>query len=75
MNDANFDKVEKLEAWARARGHALNELAHAWLLAQNAVCSVISGATKLEQVLNNVRSADWSLSADEAQEVNAILET
>ncbi len=73
MTDAHYDKTEKLEAWANAHGHDLSELAHAWLLAQPAVCSVISGATKPEQVQANAKAADWHLSAQEVQEVNAVL--
>ncbi len=73
MTDANYDKVEKLEAWAQARGHSLSELAEAWLLAQPAVCSVISGATRVEQIQSNARAADWRLSADEVTEVNQIV--
>jgi aryl-alcohol dehydrogenase-like predicted oxidoreductase len=72
-DDANYDKVERLAAWAQAHGHPLNELAQAWLLAQPQVCSVISGATKLEQVQANVKAMDWTLSADEVKEVNALL--
>jgi aryl-alcohol dehydrogenase-like predicted oxidoreductase len=41
MTDANYDRIEKLEAWARARDRGLSELAGAWLLAQPQVCSVI----------------------------------
>jgi aryl-alcohol dehydrogenase-like predicted oxidoreductase len=63
-----------LTAWAEARGRGLNELAQAWLLAQPQVCSVISGATRLEHVLHNVKAASWSLSAAELTEVNALLE-
>ena len=73
MTDANFDKLEALEAWSTARGHTLGELAHAWLLAQPQVSSVISGATKLAHVQSNVKGADWALSAEELSEVNAIL--
>jgi aryl-alcohol dehydrogenase-like predicted oxidoreductase len=73
MTEANYDKVEKLSAWAEKRGRALNELAQAWLLAQPQLCSVISGATRLEQVLSNVKAADWSLTPEEVKEVEAIL--
>ena len=73
MTDANFDKLEALESWSTARGHTLGELAHAWLLAQPQVSSVISGATKLAHVQSNVKGADWALSAEELSEVNAIL--
>jgi aryl-alcohol dehydrogenase-like predicted oxidoreductase len=74
MTDANYDKVEKLEAWAEKRGRKLNELAHAWLLARPEVCSVISGATKLEQVQANVEAAGWALTAEEMEEISSILE-
>jgi aryl-alcohol dehydrogenase-like predicted oxidoreductase len=73
MTDANYTNVEKLTAWAEARGHTMTELAHAWLLAQPQVSSVISGATNLAQVQSNAKSADWNLSADELKEVNAVL--
>src|SRR5688572_4535241 len=52
MTGANYDKLEKMEAWAQARGRSLNELAHVWLLAQPQVCSVISGMTRLEQLMS-----------------------
>lgn len=73
MTDATYDRIEQLTAWAQARGRGLNELAQVWLLAQPQVCSVITGATTLEQVLSNVKAADWALTADELAEVNEIL--
>jgi aryl-alcohol dehydrogenase-like predicted oxidoreductase len=73
MTDANYDRIEKLEAWAGEREHSLGDLAQAWLLAQPAVCSVISGATKLEQIQANVRAVEWTLSQAELDEVNALL--
>ncbi|MCL4505594.1 MAG: aldo/keto reductase [Chloroflexi bacterium] len=73
MTDANYSRIEKLEAWARERGHSMSELAHAWLLGQPQVCSVISGATKLEQVQANAKAADWALTAEELARVNGVL--
>jgi aryl-alcohol dehydrogenase-like predicted oxidoreductase len=73
MTPANYDRLEKLEAWAGERGHTMGELAHAWLLAHPQVSSVISGATRLEQVQANAKAADWKLTADELLEVNATL--
>jgi aryl-alcohol dehydrogenase-like predicted oxidoreductase len=73
LTDANYDKIEKLEAWAAEHGHSLGDLAQSWLLAQPAVCSVISGATKLEQIQANVRAAEWQLSRAELDEVTALL--
>lgn len=74
MTDENYDKVERLNAWAEERDRGLNELAQAWLLAQPQVCSVISGATRLEHVLSNAQAADWRLMEDELEAVNGILE-
>jgi aryl-alcohol dehydrogenase-like predicted oxidoreductase len=74
MTAANYDRIEALAAWAQERGRGLNELAQAWLLAQPQVCSIISGATKLEHLLSNARAAGWALSAEELAAANAILE-
>ena len=73
MTDANYNVVEKLTAWAEARDHTMAELAHAWLLAQPAVCSVISGLTKLEHLQANAKAGDWELSTDEVAKLNEIL--
>jgi aryl-alcohol dehydrogenase-like predicted oxidoreductase len=73
MTEANYDRVGRLTNWAKARGRGINELAQAWLLAQAPVCSVISGATKAEQVVSNVSASDWQLTAEELQEVDAII--
>lgn len=74
MTDANYDKVEKMTAWAEERGYSMVDLAHAWLLAHPAVCSVISGATKVEQIQANAKGADWQLTEDELAMVNGILD-
>ncbi len=73
LTDSNYDKIEKLEAWAAERGHTLGDLAHAWLLSQPSVCSVISGATKLEQIQSNARAVDWTLSAEDVKAVGMLL--
>jgi aryl-alcohol dehydrogenase-like predicted oxidoreductase len=74
MTEANYDIIEKLAAWAQERERGLNELAEAWLLAEPAVCSVISGATKVEHVLSNAKAADWVLADKEVEEIRSILE-
>ena len=73
MTDASYDKVERLTAWAAVRDRGMNELAQAWLMAQPQVCSVISGATKLDHVLSNVKAADWILTAEDLKEINVVL--
>jgi aryl-alcohol dehydrogenase-like predicted oxidoreductase len=74
MTAANFARIKRLALWAAEHGHDLNELAHAWLLAQPQVCSVISGSTSLDHVLSNARAALWTLTPDDVAEVNALLE-
>jgi len=74
MTDANYDRVERLTAWAEQRDHTMAELAHAWLLAHPRVSSVISGATGLAQLQANAKAAGWHLTADELGEVNKVLE-
>lgn len=73
MTAAYYDTLDALTSWATARGRGMNELAQAWLMAQPSVCSVITGATSLEHVLQNVKAASWALTGDEVDEVKAIL--
>lgn len=69
ITGGNYDRVERLAAWAEARGRGMQELAQAWLLAQPAVSSAISGATRVEHVRANARAADWALTAGEVEEI------
>ena len=59
----NEDIVEKLQAFAQARGHTMLELAFSWLASRPQVASVIAGATRVEQVEQNVKAIGWTLSA------------
>jgi aryl-alcohol dehydrogenase-like predicted oxidoreductase len=68
-----YDWVDKLGAWVQARGRSLNELAEAWLLAQPQVCSVISGASRYEQVLDNVKAVGWNLTPADLKEIDTLL--
>ena len=74
MTPENYSRLDKLTKFVRERGHNLNELAHAWLLAQPMVSSVISGATRVEHVQANATAGEWALSSDEVERVNQILE-
>jgi aryl-alcohol dehydrogenase-like predicted oxidoreductase len=66
--------IQRLEVWALDHGRGLNELAQAWLLAQPRVCSVISGATRLEQMQSNVKAAGWNLTPAELEEIEKLIE-
>jgi len=68
----NEDIVEKLQAFAQARGHSMLELAFSWLASRPQVSSVIAGATRVEQVEQNVKAIDWALSAEDVAEIDGI---
>ncbi len=68
----NEDIVEKLQAFAQARGHSMLELAFSWLASRPQVSSVIAGATRTEQIEQNVKAIEWALSAEELAEIDGI---
>jgi len=68
----NEDIVEKLAAFASARGHTMLELAFSWLAQRPMVASVIAGATRPEQIEQNVKAIAWKLSAEEMAEIDRI---
>ena len=72
LTDANWATTEGLRAFAEARGHSLLELAFSWLACREPVTSVIAGATKPEQVTENVKAASWKLTADDMAEIDRI---
>jgi aryl-alcohol dehydrogenase-like predicted oxidoreductase len=72
MTDENWAIVERLQAFCDARGRTLLELAFAWLLSHDCLASVIAGATRPEQIEQNVKAAGWELTPDEITEVNRL---
>jgi aryl-alcohol dehydrogenase-like predicted oxidoreductase len=68
-NDDNWSIVESLEKLCAERGHSLLELAFGWLLAKPTVSSVIAGATKPEQVRQNVAAAFSPLSPEDLADI------
>jgi aryl-alcohol dehydrogenase-like predicted oxidoreductase len=72
LNDANFATLERLEEFARSREHTMVELALSWLASQPEVPSVIAGATRPEQVTENVKACGWKLKPEELAEVDKI---
>ncbi len=72
LTEQNFERLAALETFARERGRGLLELAVGWLASQPVVSSVISGATRPDQVTANVAAAAWRLSAEELAEVDRL---
>ena len=72
LTDANWRRVERLEQFAAERGRGLLELAFSWLACRPTVASVIAGATKPEQIEQNVKAAEWALTPDDMAEIDRL---
>ena len=72
LNPRNIALVDQLQAFVSARGHSMLELAFSWLAARPQVSSVIAGASSPEQIEQNVKAAQWKLTAEEIAEIDTI---
>ena len=72
LTEANWDKIDALNAFGAPRGLTLLQLAMSWIAARPQVASVIAGATKLEQVEANVKAAQAMLTAEDIAELDRI---
>lgn len=72
LTEANWAIVGRLQDFCAKRGHSLLELAFSWLAARPAVASVIAGATRPEQVEQNVAAVGWALAADDLAEIDRL---
>jgi aryl-alcohol dehydrogenase-like predicted oxidoreductase len=72
LSERNFRLVGKLDAFARSKGHTMLELAFSWLAAREPVASVIAGATRPEQLEQNVRALNWKLTPAELAEIDRL---
>jgi aryl-alcohol dehydrogenase-like predicted oxidoreductase len=72
FTDEAFDRLDALEAFAADRGITLLDVAIGGLLAHPAVASVISGATKPEQVRSNVAASGWEPTPEDLAALDAI---
>jgi aryl-alcohol dehydrogenase-like predicted oxidoreductase len=72
LTEQNWAAVERLAAFAAARGKSLLDLAFGWLLQRPAVASVIAGATRPEQVAANVAAAGWRPTPEDMDEIDRL---
>jgi len=70
---ADYTGLERLESYARDHGHDLLTLAISWLAAQPCIGSIISGASRLEQMAANAAAAGWKMTKQNLKELDAIL--
>lgn len=73
LTDKTVDIVKGLKPIADDLGISRAQLALAWCLRQPGVSSVITGATKPQQVMDNVKAAEVKLSEDVVAQIDEIL--
>ncbi len=72
LTERNWTIAERLGDFVAARGKTMVELAFSWLLSREAVASVIAGATRPEQLEQNVKAGGWRLTAEDLAEIDRI---
>jgi aryl-alcohol dehydrogenase-like predicted oxidoreductase len=70
--DKGFQILDVLTEVARAHTVSVAQVALAWVLAQDAVTSVIIGARKLSQLDDNLKSIDVALAAEELKALDDV---
>ncbi len=74
LNDAMVAKLNKLNAVAERRGQKLSQLALSWVLHNPAVATVLIGASRPSQIVENAACINnLEFSAEEIAEIEAIL--
>ena len=73
LSEDTAEKVRQLKPIADELGLTRAQLALAWVLRQSGVSSVITGATRPEQVLDNVPAAEVDLSAEVIARIEEVL--
>jgi voltage-dependent potassium channel beta subunit len=66
------DRVDRLRPIAQRHGMTLAQLAIAWLLPRQTVTSVIVGATRVEQIEENVAAARFELTPQDLAQIDAL---
>lgn len=73
LTEEKMAKVRALHALAGERGQSLADMALAWIEKDSEVCSVIIGASRPEQILDNVRFVQQpGFTEEELQRIDAI---
>ena len=75
VDNAPWDTIEAYESFCAERGVTMLEATFAWLLAQPGLTSVIAGATRPEQIIQNTDAATaWRPTADDVAHISALFD-
>ncbi len=73
LTDENLDRVEKMSKIAEELGTNMSVLALAWILRKQVISSVITGASKPQQLENNIAASGFEIPQDALKEIDKIL--
>ncbi|MCF7957980.1 MAG: L-glyceraldehyde 3-phosphate reductase [Phycisphaerae bacterium] len=74
LNDSLLEKLTQLQKMAIARGQSLAQMALAWILRHPQVTSVLTGASSVQQIEDNVATlANLEFSEEELKQIETIL--
>jgi L-glyceraldehyde 3-phosphate reductase len=74
ITDEKLSKIRALNTLAAKRGQSLAQAAIAWVLSKPVMTSALIGASRVEQLENNLRAIDrLSFGSDELEEIERVL--
>ncbi|MDE7206744.1 MAG: aldo/keto reductase [Lachnospiraceae bacterium] len=74
ITEETLDKVRRLNALAKKRGQSLAQMALAWILRDGDITSVLIGASKTSQILDNIGMLEnMQFCQEEREEIERIL--
>ncbi|OXS77515.1 aldo/keto reductase [Domibacillus enclensis] len=72
---SNLEKVEQIRPIAESKGVELAHVVLAWYLTRDAIDVIIPGAKRSEQVLNNLKTLDVTLSQEEINQIDRVFQS
>ena len=76
LTDEVLNIVRELDSMAQSRGQTLAQMAIAWILRLPSVTSVLCGASRPEQIIENCKSLEnREFSADELKEIDRLTQS
>ena len=74
LSPETLDKIKKLNKIAEERGQSLAQMALAWVYSHDGITSVLIGASKPEQIIENLRMTDnLNFTKEELDEIDSIV--
>ena len=73
LENADFDRLERMDTYARDHGYDLLTLAMSWLASQPVAASIIAGGSKPEQMAANANAIQWKMTAENLREIDAVV--